>query len=107
MRTQSIWIRRTMLQLLLLSLLPLAGCGHLAVMFTPEKKPSPSQIPSAVAANEYFWKALHAGSYDDIPQTLTALTAAYLENPNDAVTAAHADDQFEVQLHGLPSKIMR
>ena len=36
-----------------------------------------------------FWRTLHGGAYDQIPQSLTALKAAYLADPNDSVTAAH------------------
>lgn len=35
-----------------------------------------------------FWQTLNGGEYENIPAALTALTAAYLEDPNDAVTAA-------------------
>jgi hypothetical protein len=40
-------------------------------------------------ANEKFWDAFHSGRYDQLPQVLEALTAAYIENPRDAETAAH------------------
>src|SRR4029453_17458229 len=40
-------------------------------------------------ADELFWRTLHGGAYEQIPQALIALKAAYLANPSDAVTAAH------------------
>ncbi len=75
--------------LLLAAAVLLAGCSYFAVKFAPEKKPSTVETPAAQQANEYFWRTLHAGKYEDLPQLLTALTAAYLENPNDATIAAH------------------
>ncbi len=66
-----------------------AACGDLAVEFAPEKRPSTSGTGLATQANEQFQQALHAGKYDDLPQVLDLLTAAYLENPNDTAIAAH------------------
>ena len=66
-----------------------AGCGSLAVWSAPEKAPSAQRTPAALQADALFWRTLHAGAYEQIPQSLTALKAAYLANPNDAVTAAH------------------
>jgi hypothetical protein len=74
---------------LLLIAATLAGCGYFAVMFTPEKQASTAQSPRAKEADEYFWRTLHAGKYDDLTPLITALTAAYLENPHDATIAAH------------------
>ena len=67
----------------------LAGCAFFAVKFAPEKRASTEETSSAKRANDLFWRTLHAGRYDELPQLLTALTAAYLENPNDATIAAH------------------
>ncbi|MDE2430876.1 MAG: hypothetical protein KGM99_19320, partial [Burkholderiales bacterium] len=36
-----------------------------------------------------FWQTFHSGAYEKIPDALTALKGAYLQNPNDATTAAH------------------
>ena len=66
-----------------------AGCGALAIWTAPEKVPSSERTPSAVRADDLFWRTLHGGQYEKVSEALTALTAAYLENPNDAVTAAH------------------
>ena len=40
-------------------------------------------------ADELFWQIFHDGDYDKIPAALNVLTAAYLQTPDDAVTAAH------------------
>ena len=66
-----------------------AGCGRLAVWSAPAKTPTTARTAAAVEADTLFWKTLHAGEYDRIPDALTALKAAYLENPRDAITAAH------------------
>ena len=65
------------------------GCAYFAVQFAPEKLPSTTRSNAAELADALFWKTLHDGQYDQIPVVLNALTAAYLENPNDAITAAH------------------
>ena len=73
-----------------MALLVLAGgCGTLAVWSAPEKTKSVARTPAAEQADKLFWPTLHAGAYDRIPQSLTALKAAYLADPNDPVTAAH------------------
>src|SRR2546428_2026524 len=66
-----------------------AGCSALAIWTAPSKAASAERTPSAVRADNLFWATLHGGQYEKISEALTALTAAYLENPNDAVTAAH------------------
>ena len=43
----------------------------------------------AANANAKFWDAFHGGRYEDLPDVIEALTAAYLEDPRDAETAAH------------------
>lgn len=65
------------------------GCGRLAVWAAPEKAASAERTAAATEADRLFWTTLHGGAYDRIPDALTALKAAYLANPNDAVTAAH------------------
>ena len=65
------------------------GCGRLAVWAAPEKVASAARTAAATEADRLFWTTLHGGAYDRIPDALTALKAAYLANPNDAVTAAH------------------
>src|SRR6185369_7714186 len=65
------------------------GCGSLAVWSAPEKTKSATRTPAAERADALFWRTLHGGAYDQIPQSLTALKAAYLADPNDSITAAH------------------
>jgi tetratricopeptide (TPR) repeat protein len=73
----------------LLFVTALVGCSYLAVRSAPEKKATDARTEAALKTDELFWRTLHAGEYADIPAALDALTGAYLENPNDAVTAAH------------------
>jgi hypothetical protein len=65
------------------------GCAELAIRSAPEKTRSTDRTASARRADDLFWRTLHGGAYERIPEALTALQAAYLENPDDAVTAAH------------------
>lgn len=51
--------------------------------------PSTIRNEQALAADSLFWETLHSGNYDEIAKATEAVTAAYLQNPNDAVTAAH------------------
>lgn len=81
--------RGTLLGTALMLVVAAAGCGRLAVWTAPAKTASVTRADAAVEADKLFWKTLHAGAYDRIPDALTALKAAYLENPRDAVTAAH------------------
>lgn len=63
--------------------------SSIAVWLAPDKTLSVSTSPKAKDANAKFWDALHGGHYERLPQVLEALTAAYIENPRDAETAAH------------------
>jgi tetratricopeptide (TPR) repeat protein len=65
------------------------GCSTLAVWSAPKKQASTARTAEALRADELFWRTLHGGAYEQIPQALIALKAAYLANPSDAVTAAH------------------
>lgn len=67
----------------------LAGCAYVAEHSAPKKEAATSRSPTALKADELFWTTLHGGKYDQISPALEAETAAYLQNPNDAVTAAH------------------
>lgn len=75
--------------LLAMTIAALAGCTSLAIWSAPDKTPSAERTPLALRADELFWQTLHGGEYQKIPEVLTPLKAAYLQNPNDAVTAAH------------------
>jgi hypothetical protein len=65
--------------------------SSIPVWLAPDKTPTPSVSMSQRAkdANAKFWDAFHGGRYEQIPEVLEALTAAYIENPRDAETAAH------------------
>ena len=63
--------------------------SSIAVWLAPNKTLSASTSQKAKDANAKFWDALHGGHYERLPQVLEALTAAYIENPRDAETAAH------------------
>ncbi len=66
-----------------------AGCSFLAVQLAPSKQASSSRSDAATKADELFWTILHGGEYERIPDALSVLTAAYLENPGDSITATH------------------
>jgi len=66
-----------------------AGCGAIAVQTAPAKVASATRSELAKQADALFWETLHSGNYDGIPQATEAVTAAYLQDPNDATTAAH------------------
>jgi hypothetical protein len=66
-----------------------AGCEYFAVQSAPKKQASATRTETAINADKLFWATLHNGNYPGISRALEALTAAYLENPGDAVTAAH------------------
>jgi hypothetical protein len=65
------------------------GCGYVAEHTAPKKQATTQRTAAAVQADEVFWKVFHGGVYDEIPQALQTLTGAYLQDPSDAVTAAH------------------
>jgi hypothetical protein len=49
----------------------------------------PPRSEAALAADTLFWSTFHGGHYEGIQRATEVLTAAYLQTPNDAVTAAH------------------
>jgi len=63
--------------------------NRIAVVLAPEKQAAKSRSEAALKADELFWQIFHGGEYEKIQSTLDVLTAAYLQTPNDAVTAAH------------------
>lgn len=68
----------------------LAGCHYFAVMSAPKKQArGTTRTNAALAADAFFWKTLHGGQYENIPDALAFLTGAYLADPTDSVTAAH------------------
>jgi uncharacterized membrane protein len=81
---------RTFLQLVFIVALLASGFPDaLAVWLAPGKTSSVNRSQRAKTADAKFWDALHGGRYEELPQVLDALTAAYVENPRDAQTAAH------------------
>lgn len=67
----------------------LAGCAYTAVQVAPKKQAATFRRDAAIKADTLFWDTFHNGEYDKLQNTLEVLTAAYLDNPNDPVTAAH------------------
>jgi hypothetical protein len=65
------------------------GCARMAVWSAPTKKQTAGRTAAAQKADDLFWQTLHAGEYEKIPPVLDALQAAFVENPDDAVTTAH------------------
>jgi hypothetical protein len=60
-----------------------------AVRLAPRKQPATSRSEAATRADDLFWQTFHNGKYEEIQPALEALTAAYLQTPSDAKTAAH------------------
>lgn len=81
-------MKKSLHVLIVLSFL-FAGCGFFAVQFAPKKQATSLRSDAAIKGDELFWKVLHGGEYESIPDALSALTAAYLENPGDSITASH------------------
>lgn len=75
--------------LLALSAVVLTNMDRIAVWSTPEKQAAQARSETAQKSDELFWQTFHQGDYEKIPHVLGVLTAAYLETPTDAVTAAH------------------
>ncbi len=69
--------------------LVLTNRDRIAVWAAPKKQAAQARSEAAEKADELFWQTFHQGEYEKIPQALEVLTAAYLETPTDAVTAAH------------------
>ena len=66
----------------------LGGCAYIAVQTAPAKVQATSRTELAGQADTVFWATLHSGDYAGIGKALEIQTAAYLQNPNDSVTAA-------------------
>lgn len=81
---------RTCLLTTIALLATLSGCAFVAEHTAPDKTPATERTELARRADALFWDTLHAGRYDAIGRALELQTAAYLENPRDAVTAARA-----------------
>jgi hypothetical protein len=74
-------------------LLLASGCEWAAIQSAPPKTPDPAQTELSQKAKHTFWAALHAGDYQQAPEAIRLLTAAYLENPRQpeiTLLLAHA-----------------
>jgi len=81
---------RLFLQVVFIAALVAAGFPDLlSVWAAPGKTATTSRSERAKAADSLFWDTFHGGRYEEHPRLLEALTAAYIENPRDAQTAAH------------------
>jgi len=74
---------------LVIIILSFASCERIALILTPAKKLKASNTELAKTAENQFWTTLHSGNYSKIEEIEKLLMAAYLENPNDALLAAH------------------
>lgn len=87
----------TVTRALLIALLALAIAGAIgwwqraaiAIWLAPPKVATSTVTEVAKRANDRFWDVLHGGRYEELPAVIEALTAAYLQDPRDAATAAH------------------
>jgi hypothetical protein len=77
------------LTLLVIGVATWALWNRIGVLAAPKKEAITSRSEAASKADELFWNTFHNGEYDKIQSTLEVLTAAYLQTPNDAKTAAH------------------
>jgi hypothetical protein len=66
-----------------------ANWNRIAVQLAPHKQAAKTRSEAALKADELFWQTFHNADYEKIPIALEAVTAAYVQTPNDAVTAAH------------------
>ncbi|MDR4479576.1 MAG: hypothetical protein R3B37_07520 [Nitrospira sp.] len=69
--------------------LVLTHTDRIAILLAPTKQAVRLRSETAIQADELFWKTFHHGEYERISHALQVLTAAYLDTPTDAVTAAH------------------
>ena len=61
----------------------------IAIWLAPPKVATSTVTEAAKRANDRFWDVLHGGRYEQLPDVIEALTAAYLQDPRNAATAAH------------------
>jgi hypothetical protein len=72
-----------------ISALVWSNWDRIAVLLAPRKKAATSRSEAATKADDLFWQTFHNGEYEKIQPALELLTAAYLQTPSDAKTAAH------------------
>lgn len=63
------------------------GYPQMAIYSAPRKAAKASDNPKAIQAQQAFMAAFTAQHYESLPEVTAALTAAYLENPNDGKLA--------------------
>lgn len=68
---------------LVVTVLGAVACGFFAVKMAPKKTASPSTSDLARRAKQNLRESLREDRYDQLPENLRLLTAAYLENPRD------------------------
>jgi hypothetical protein len=78
-----------LLTLALITVVGWANWSRIAVQLAPKKQAAKTRSEAALKADEVFWQTFHNGEYEKIPHALEIVTAAYVQTPNDAVTAAH------------------
>ncbi len=83
------WIAVTIALVLVVGVVGWMNRDDIAALLAPSKKATSVRSHAALQADDLFWHTFHSGAYDEIPRVLEVLTAAYLETPTDAVTAAH------------------
>ena len=62
----------------------------MAIATAPKKEASATRTDMAKQVDGLFWSTFHGGQYERIPAALEAQTGAYLGDPGDHVSAAHA-----------------
>jgi tetratricopeptide (TPR) repeat protein len=67
----------------------LTACSYFAIESAPKKQEIANRSQTSLNADAVFWETLHNGEYDKISTALEKMKAAYLETPNDSLTAAH------------------
>jgi len=67
----------------------LSGCAYMAEATAPAKSARASRTELAERADALFWRTFHNGDYEGIPRALEAVKGAYLQAPDDPVSAAH------------------
>jgi hypothetical protein len=87
--TKKTFLIIALLCIIAMGTLVLTNTDRIAVRLAPKKQAATSRSETATKADALFWHTFHNGEYEKIPRALEVLTAAYLETPTDAVTAAH------------------
>jgi tetratricopeptide (TPR) repeat protein len=86
---KKLFLAIAILLILAIGIVVYANTDSIAVLLAPKKQAANSRSEAAKKADELFWQTFHQGEYEKIQPALDVLTAAYLQTPNDAVTAAH------------------